>query len=233
MQNHLHIEKLTKHFGANIAVNELNLELESGQVCCLLGSNGAGKTTTFNLLLGKLKPDSGKVLLNGTPITGAHANAQEQLFYLPENVSLYPEFSGFENLQYLTALSSVQSTDEELEHALLSCGLAKDALHRQTRHYSKGMRQKTAIALALLKKSNLLLLDEPTSGLDPVATRDFVRLVKKLGEQGVMTLMITHDLGCAHQLADKITILHQGRQIKDLIGSDSFESLEKLYLESV
>ena len=95
------------------------------------------------------------------------------------------------------------------------------------------MRQKTAIALALLKNATLMLLDEPTSGLDPVATREFVSLIQQLGKNGVMTVMIAHDLCCAHLLADRISILHQGRQLQELERSKSFEELESTYLSLI
>ena len=234
MQNNtLSVSALTKQFGNKTAVSELSFNLHSGEVYCLLGSNGAGKTTTFNMLLGNTHPDAGEVLLNGDSIFASNFKLDQHIFYLPENVSLYPEFSAVENLAYLASLASLDVDDRTLRDALIQCGLNQEALDRPTRFYSKGMRQKAAIALALLKNANLMLLDEPTSGLDPVATREFVALIKQLGEKGVMTVMITHDLSCAHLLADRISILHQGKQVAELPQSESFESLESIYLSLV
>lgn len=233
MKNELIIRGLTKSFGSKVAVGHLDITIKTGEVHCLLGSNGAGKTTTFNMLLGKEKPNSGFAKLNGINLSEDFDIAREHIFYLPENINLYPELSGVENINYLASLASLSLTQNQIEEALLECGLQKESLHKQTQHYSKGMRQKTALALAKLKSSRLLLLDEPTSGLDPVATRDFVHLIKTLSEKGAMTLMITHDLSCAHLLADQITILHRGNALEAFNNPASYEQLESKYLSAI
>lgn len=226
------VEKLCKRYGNRLAVNELSFQVEAGQTFCLLGGNGAGKTTTFNMLLGFVQPDSGKATWKGRDLWAEKAWCRNRTFYLPENVSLYPELSAVENLRYFCVLAQLSAGREEVETALLSAGLLPAQLSMPTREFSKGMRQKTALALARLKRAELLLLDEPTSGLDPRATMEFVTLIKQLKNEGASVVMISHDLTCAHLLADEIGILQSGMLVQHFANNgQSLDNLEKQYFQ--
>ncbi|MCS6947551.1 MAG: ABC transporter ATP-binding protein, partial [Steroidobacteraceae bacterium] len=163
----LETRKLSKQYGAVTALSDLDLIVNAGEIYCLLGANGAGKTTTINLLLGFIAPSAGQALVGGVDVANDAAAARRLLAYIPETVMLYGALTGVENLQYFTSLSGHEYSDEELRRLLLGAGLSADAHDRAVRQYSKGMRQKVGVAIAIAKRSRALLLDEPTSGLDP------------------------------------------------------------------
>jgi len=228
----LEAQKLTKRFQDRVALDALDLRVEAGEIFALLGPNGAGKTTTINLFLGFLTPDSGDARIAGTSVAQDPVAARRKLAYIPEMVSLYPRFSGVENLDYFSRLGGHQRRREELYALLERAGLAREAADRRVGTYSKGMRQKIGIALALATGAKALLLDEPTSGLDPAASHEFSRMLKKLADEGVAILMATHDLFRAREDATRIGILVNGRLIAQH-GRDEIrgKDLEKLYLE--
>lgn len=224
--------QLTKKFSSHTAVNQLNLKIESGEVFALLGPNGAGKTTTINLFLGFLTPDAGEARVNGVDVASDPVAARRQIAYIPEQVVLYPRFTGLENLDYFSTLAGRRHTRDELVGLLKRAGLNAEAAARRVSTYSKGMRQKVGIALALATGAKALLLDEPTSGLDPAASHEFSQLLRKLAGDGVAILMATHDLFRAREDATRVGILRGGRltaeyETKDLKHVD----LEKLYLK--
>jgi ABC-2 type transport system ATP-binding protein len=224
--------KLTKRFDKHVALNQLNLAVQPGEVFALLGPNGAGKTTTINLLLGFLQPDSGEARVNGASVAADPVAARRQLAYIPEQVMLYPRFSGVENLDYFSTLAGRRHTRDELLALLKRAGLPAEAADRRVGTYSKGMRQKVGIALALATEAKGLLLDEPTSGLDPAASHEFSQLLRKLAGQGVAILMATHDLFRAREDATRVGILLDGKLAAEYAGNDLRNSdLEKLYLK--
>ncbi len=228
----LETRQLTKKFNGHIALNQLNLSIKPGEVFALLGPNGAGKTTTINLLLGFLMPDSGQALVNGASVAADPIAARRQIAYIPEMVMLYPRFTGVENLDYFSTLGGRRHTREELLDLLKRAGLHAEAADRRVSTYSKGMRQKVGIALALATEAKALLLDEPTSGLDPAASHEFSLLLRKLAGQGVAVLMATHDLFRAREDASRIGILLEGKLVGDYATNDiKHVDLEKLYLK--
>jgi ABC-2 type transport system ATP-binding protein len=224
--------KLTKRFNTHVALNQLSLAIQPGEVFALLGPNGAGKTTTINLLLGFLTPDAGEARVNGASVAADPVAARRQLAYIPEQVMLYPRFSGVENLDYFSTLGGRRHTREESLALLKRAGLPAEAADRRVGTYSKGMRQKVGIALALATEAKGLLLDEPTSGLDPAASHEFSQLLRKLAAQGVAILMATHDLFRAREDATRVGILLEGRMAAEYAGNEIRNSdLEKLYLK--
>jgi len=228
----LQAKKLTKRFQDRAVVDNLDLSVEPGEIFALLGPNGAGKTTTISLFLGFLAPDSGDALVGGTSVASDPVAARRQLAYIPEMVSLYPRFSGVENLDYFSRLGGRPHTRAELLALLERAGLARDAAERRVGTYSKGMRQKVGIALALATEAKGLLLDEPTSGLDPAASHEFSRMLRRLAKDGVAILMATHDLFRAREDASRIGILLNGRLATQLTRDEiKNKDLEKLYLE--
>lgn len=224
------VENLKVCYGERSILKGLNLQVAEGEVFCLLGANGAGKSTTLNALLGFVEPVSGRAMIDGVDLAEEPRLARSKLVYLPEQVNLYADFNAIENIQYLAALSELSLNSDEIELALRQVGLQADAWSLPLSSYSKGMRQKVGIAFAMLKKAVALLLDEPTSGLDPSATREFIEVVNKLAERGAAILMVTHDLYCAHCVADRIGIMRNGQLLQVLDkASLSLEELEDIY----
>lgn len=227
---------LTKQYQSNArpALQSLNLAVAPGDIFCLLGQNGAGKTTTINLFLGFLQPTSGQALINGLDVAQHPQQARQYLAYLPETVMLYPNLSGVENLRFFASLAGFRYTPDELRALLNRAGLQADAHDRRLGLYSKGMRQKVGIAIALAKEAKVLLLDEPTSGLDPKAANEFSDLLLNLQQSGTAILMATHDIFRAKEIGTHIGIMRQGQLVETLQAMHLTASeLEAMYLQTV
>ena len=229
----LTLQRLSKRFGAHWALHELSLCVDPGEIQCLLGANGAGKTTTLNLVLGFLSPTSGAAYVNGTEVAGNAVQTRAQLAFVPEQVSLYPLLTGLENLVYFTRLSGKHDvTAAQLRQYLDQVGLERGAVDERVERYSKGMRQKVALAIALAKGARALLLDEPLSGLDPKAANEFCALVRSLANGGAAVLMATHDLFRAKELGGRLGIMRAGRLLTNLVAADvSHAQLDQIYLD--
>jgi ABC-2 type transport system ATP-binding protein len=206
-------------YGGHTILNGLDLRVEAGEIYALLGANGAGKTTTLSLFLGFVQPARGRVRVNGADPVADPTSARRQLAYIPENVALYEHLSARENVSYLLDLAGQPANAQALYEALASAGLDAAAHGRRVAGFSKGMRQKVSIALALARKVPALLLDEPTSGLDPLATAEFNSLLELLRAQGVAILMVTHDLLSAADVADRIGFIDGGRLVEEVAAS--------------
>jgi len=211
----------------------LNLNVANGEIVCMLGANGAGKTTTINLFLGFLEPSGGNALVNGVNVQSDKTAARKHLGYVPEQVALYPSLSGLENLEFFMRLSAAADISERNLRSLLDkVGLDQAAATRRVQDYSKGMRQKVGLAIALGKNAQALLLDEPLSGLDPKAANEFCSLLRVLANEGKAVLMATHDLFRAREISDKIVIMKSGKMVASLASSAlDNASLEKIYLQ--
>ncbi|KPF50872.1 ABC transporter ATP-binding protein [beta proteobacterium AAP121] len=204
-------ESVVAGYGAQPVLQGLTLQVQPGEIYALLGANGAGKTTTLSLFLGFLQPSAGRVRVQGIDPAADATAARRCLAYIPENVALYEHLSAEENLAYLLQLAGQAAAPEALAQALSAAGLDPAAHGRRVGGFSKGMRQKVAIALALARQVPALLLDEPTSGLDPQACAEFNRLLGRLRERGVAVLMVTHDLLGVAEVADRIGFISGGR----------------------
>lgn len=230
----LQIIDLVKNYGDYQALKGLNLTVEKGEVFCLLGQNGAGKTTTINLALGFLTPSSGKVLIGDTEVAKDPLQARKRIAYIPEVVLLYGSLTALENLDYFSKLGGTRYGGDELSALLSNANLQRDAHHKRVESFSKGMRQKVGIAIALAKNADVILMDEPTSGLDPRATEEFTRIVKDLARQDRSVLIATHDIFNAVQVAKRIGIMKQGRLVEIVEASNvTPEALQSLYLETI
>lgn len=230
----LQAENLTKKYGDHIALNNLNLTIHPGEIFALLGQNGAGKTTTINLFLGFVQPTSGVARINGISVAEHPQEIKKHLAYIPETVMLYPNLTGVENLQYFSSLAGFEYSKTELQELLTTSGLQSKSFHERLGGYSKGMRQKVGIAIAIAKKAKVLLLDEPTSGLDPKASNEFSEIIKELSKNGTAILMATHDIFRAREVATTIGIMKEGNLVSALSAKDvSANELEKLYLQTV
>ncbi|MDP2717009.1 ABC transporter ATP-binding protein [Rheinheimera sp.] len=191
-------------------LKNVSFSARKGEVMALLGGNGAGKSTTIKTFLGLMTPSSGSVSLAGVNVHQQPDVVRQKVAYLPESVMLYGHLTAVENIKYFLSLSGKQKTSGDIAEALQRVALQEASWNSALAGYSKGMRQKTAIALALLREAPILFLDEPTSGLDPVAIDDFNRLVKQLAAQGSTIFMVTHDVYGACHVADRIGLLHNG-----------------------
>lgn len=197
--------------GGRRIVDGLTLSVAPGQVYALLGGNGSGKSTTVAAVLGLLPRSGGTILVGGEDPARAPDAVRRAIAYLPENVALYDHLSARENVRYFLDIAGIRPAATEIGAAFDAVRLDPAAWDRRAGAFSKGMRQKTAIALALLRRAPLLLLDEPTSGLDPKAAEDFHALVEDLGRRGIGVLMVTHDLLGAADVADRIGLIRDGR----------------------
>lgn len=210
-------------------LSDVSFKVNSGEIFALLGGNGAGKSTTLLTFLGFLKPNSGHALMFGKPVEQNTALVRSKVAYLPEAATLYPHLSAYENINYFLALAGIKRTQADIEAKLDRVALQHAARGNRMERYSKGMRQKTAIALALLRETPVLFLDEPTSGLDPVAIDEFNTLVADLSASGTSIIMVTHDVYGACQVAHRIALLRRGR----LVGSFEQHNGERIDTETV
>ena len=229
----LETTNLVKKYGDFEALKGLDLLIKPGDIYCLLGANGAGKTTTINLFLNFITPTSGTAKVNGISVVDAPLKTKEYLAYIPETVMLYGNLSGLENLEYFAKLGGHSSySKSDLQNFLNRVGLQDGAGDKRISTYSKGMRQKVGVAIALAKQAKALLLDEPTSGLDPKASNDFSQLLKQLQNDGAAILMATHDLFRAKETGTRIGIMKSGILIDELdTGQVSHADVERIYLE--
>jgi len=226
---------LSKQYGSQIALHPLDLTIAAGEVFCLLGANGAGKTTTINLFLDFIAPTAGQALIGGVEVAANPLTTKQQLAYIPEQVTLYRNLSGLENLRFFAALATGETLpDSRLLAILKAAGLPDGAAEKRVGGYSKGMRQKVGIAIAMAKNARALLLDEPTSGLDPKASNEFSALLTRLSGEGVAILMATHDLFRAKESGTRIGIMREGRMRQQIATRDiGHADLEQLYLEQM
>jgi ABC-2 type transport system ATP-binding protein len=226
---------LTKNFGSHRALDALDLTVSPGEIVCLLGANGAGKTTTINLFLGFLEPTSGEARVDGVDVRTDPVGTKRKLLYVPEQIALFGELSGLENLAYFSALSRIEDrSPAHLRNCLAQAGLADAAMDRRASGYSKGMRQKVGLALAIAKQARALLLDEPTSGLDPQASAEFHSLIVRQRDAGAAVLMVTHDLFRAREVGTRIGLMRGGRLRRMVDAADiTAAELESLYLEEM
>jgi ABC-2 type transport system ATP-binding protein len=229
----LEARSLSKRFGDVTALESLDLAIGPGEIFCLLGANGAGKTTTINLFLNFLTPSAGSASINGLDVAQNPLLTKRFVAYIPEQVMLYPNLSGLENLDYFASLGTGRRFQRaELLAYLGEVGLPGSVADRRVGGYSKGMRQKVGIALALAKDARAMLLDEPTSGLDPKASNEFSGLLAMLSARGAAVLMATHDLFRAKESGTRVGIMKHGRLVRTLDTSAiAHAELERIYLD--
>jgi ABC-2 type transport system ATP-binding protein len=225
---------LTKRYEDGVlAVDRVDFSVKRGEIFTMLGGNGAGKTTTINIFLSLLPPTSGEARVNGVSTHDEPLTTKSQLAFVSENVMLYPNFTAIQNLEFFTRLGgTVKHSRDDYRQVLLRVGLAEQVHDKRLRGFSKGMRQKCGIAIAILKDAPAILLDEPTSGLDPKAGFEFVRLLRSLRDEGKAILMSTHDIFRAKEVADTIAIMDNGRLVmQEPASAIADKNLETLYLQ--
>ena len=231
----LEIAGLEKHYGEVKAVQGLSLTIEPGEIFCMLGANGAGKTTTLMVSLGFTEPTTGSVKICGIDVAKDPLEAKKHVAYVSENVMLYGNFTARQNLDFFTKLGGVKdATEQAYEQVLARVGLQQDAFNRRVKGFSKGMRQKLGIAIAIMKDAEVILLDEPTSGLDPKSGAEFLHLLAELRAEGKAIWMTTHDIFRAKEIADRVGIMVAGRLVQVLTREElQQQDLEALYVQYV
>ena len=231
----LEIIGMSKHFGDLRAVNNLNLTIEPGEIFTMLGANGAGKTTTLMVSLGFTEPTEGTVKICGVDVTRDPLEAKKHVAYVSENVMLYGNFTARQNLDFFTKLGGRKdATDADYERVMDRVGLQRDAFQRRVKGFSKGMRQKLGIAIAIMKDAEVILLDEPTSGLDPKSGAEFLELLSELRAENKVIWMTTHDIFRAKAIADRVGIMVEGNLVKQFTRQElEKEDLERIYVEYV
>jgi ABC-2 type transport system ATP-binding protein len=226
--------QLTKRYEDGLlAVDHLSFSVQPGEIFCMFGANGAGKTTTINLLLNFLPPTDGTALIEGIDVTKEPLRSKDFISFVSENVTLYGNFTAFQNLDYFSKLAGRRKlTKIDYAKALTSVGLQEEAFDVRTKNYSKGMRQKLGLAIAVIKDAPNILLDEPTSGLDPKSGQEFLKLLIKMRDEGKSIFMSTHDIFRAKLIADRVGFMRKGKMVmlktrKELEGED----LTELYIQ--
>ena len=218
MHNGIKIKSLTKSFvtGQQV-VTDLSLDVKPGHAYCLLGHNGAGKSTTIKILLGLVKPTSGNAWVHGHSVADNPDAVRQSVAYVPENVALYGELTARENLEFFQRLAGTRSGNAQDHDAILTrAGLPASATDVRVALFSKGMRQKLALAIAIARDSDVLILDEPMSGLDPFTVDEVARVIVTAKEQGKAVFMVTHELTSIEKTADMVGFMHQGRLTAEL-----------------
>jgi ABC-2 type transport system ATP-binding protein len=201
-------QRLTRRFGSRAVVDDVSFEVGRSEIVALLGPNGAGKTTTMRMLAGLIAPTSGTIVIDGVALTRATAaSLRARIGFLTESPGLWDRLTVRENLATYAALYGLAQPDRAIDRAIDVFQLSAQASARAA-ELSKGMRQKVALARALLHEPAILLLDEPTSGLDPEITRGVRRLLEERRSAGCAILVSTHNLDEAERLADRVAVLH-------------------------
>lgn len=210
----IEIEGLAKQYGSLVAVDDLHLRIERGQIFGFIGRNGAGKTTTIRMMMGLLEPSRGTVRLGGFDIRREPEQAKAITGYLPDHPFLYDKLTGQELLRFVGGLYRIERREcERRTEELLADFALTERAHELIETYSHGMKQRLALAAGLIHRPEILVLDEPMVGLDPQGALDFRRLLQQLGATGVTIFISTHSLAVAEEICDRFGVLDRGRLV--------------------
>lgn len=220
----IQVKDITKKYGSFVAVNNLNFEINDGEIIGLLGPNGAGKSTTMNMLTGFIEATEGKILINGKDIIKNGKEAKKQIGYMPENVPLYLNLTVKEFVEFMAEIKYVPKKErkKEVQEILKKVGLT-DVQNKLIKNLSRGYKQRVSLAGAIVGSPEILILDEPTVGLDPKQIIEIRELIKSLGKNHTVILS-SHILSEVSQICEKVIIINKGK----LVAIDTPENLEKL-----
>ncbi len=218
------IQNVTKNYGRKVAVDNLSLEIGSGEFFAILGPNGAGKTTTIKMLAGLLRPTAGTLKVAGVDVQVDPIAAKRLCAYVPDQPFLYDKLSGLEFMNFIADLYGVDGPErqKEIERLVDLFGM-KDFVRELTEAYSHGMKQRLVLAATLLHKPKVILVDEPLVGLDPHTARLVKQVFRDQARGGTSIFMSTHVLSVAEDFADRIGIMMQGK----IVGLGKMEDLRR------
>jgi ABC-2 type transport system ATP-binding protein len=219
---------LSKTYGKQSAVQNLNFRLDEGQIVGFLGPNGAGKSTTLKMLLGLIQPSSGSVTIDGIDPQVQEIKLKKQIGYLAENNPLYPEMYVREFLAFIGNIHQINQLESRIQEVIEWVGLQKEA-HKKIQELSKGYQQRVGIAMAILHDPKILILDEPTSGLDPNQRDEIRTLIKSLQKDRII-LFSSHILSEVEAICDRVLLIHEGKLVNDSPIKD-INDLEKFFKE--
>jgi ABC-2 type transport system ATP-binding protein len=230
----IQVDSLQKSFGSTKAVDTISFEVAAGEIYGLLGPNGAGKTTTISCISGLLKPDGGRIELNGIDIAGDAIAARRTLGVVPQETAIYETLSARENVSYFASLHGLGGVEkrQRVSEALERVGLGADA-KQQARKFSGGMKRRLNLAIGLVSRPRVLLLDEPTVGIDPQARIRILDVVREVQREGTAILYTTHYLEEAEALCNRVGIMDHGRilaegtipELRRLVGEGTVVTL--------
>lgn len=212
----IRIENVTRKYGSFKAVDDVSITIDSGEIVGLLGHNGAGKTTIMKMITGFLEPSAGKITVNGKDIGSDRRAVQKEIGYLPENCPVYPDMTVVEYLDYMASLHGLSERERAplIARAIDRTGL-KDKAFQVISTLSRGYRQRTGVAQAILHEPDILILDEPTNGLDPTQIQQMRALIKELARSSTV-IISTHVLQEVQAVCDRVIILRNGRKALDI-----------------
>jgi ABC-2 type transport system ATP-binding protein len=209
-------ERLTREYGPKVALFDLNLRVEPGEILGFLGPNGAGKSTTVKILTGMIRPTSGRAIVSGFDIVEQSLEAKARIGYVPETAALYEGLTATEYLELIACLHHLDTgTSWSRAAELLELFGLAEVQNRRMTEFSKGMRQKVLIAAALIHRPQVLFLDEPLDGLDANAALIVKEVLKQLAAQGRTILFCSHILDVVERMCTRIVIINNGRQIEN------------------
>ena len=233
------VNGLTKYYGSKPAAKDISFEVKKGEIFGLLGTNGAGKSTTIKMLCGLLKPTRGSIRIGDIDLQRMPLKAKSMMGYLPENPLIYDKLTGAETLELIGKLRklSIDMIEQRVKYYADTLGLGEQIYH-EVGTYSKGMRQKLAIAMTLIHDPEMVLLDEPASGLDPRYTKLLKDWIKNLSANGRTVLLSTHIIEMAETLCDKIGIIDQGKMkamgtVQEIQNSTGVNNLEDAFIRLI
>lgn len=232
------VEGVTKKFGEKTAVNNASFEVKAGEIFGFLGPNGAGKTTTIKMIVGLLRPDTGKITVSGIDVVDESIESKKKFAYVPDNPDIYENMTAYQYINFMANVYNVTEEDRKKRtEELATLFEIQDDLNDYLKGFSHGMKQKVALIAALISDPDVLILDEPMVGLDAKSAFNLKNLMKKRCESGKSVFLSTHVMEVAEKICDRIAIIKKG----DIIANGSLdelrgeagkdESLEELFLE--
>ena len=226
----IQVKGLQKQFGKHQVLKGIDFTINPGEIYGFLGQNGAGKTTTMNILTGLTSYGEGEITIDGLPLQGNIEKLQKSIGYLPEDPQFYPYMKGIEYLNYIGKISGHNRRDIEKRNLeLLELVDLEEASKRKIGGYSRGMRQRLGLAVAVYNRPKILFLDEPSSALDPQGRRELLDIILRLKDENTTIFLSTHILSDVEKVCDRIAILHEGT----IHLEERLESLQEQYLQPI
>lgn len=236
----LKLVNVTKKYKHKIAVNGINLELKKGDSLGLIGSNGAGKSTTISMIATLIKPDEGQILFQDNDIVKNPKSIREKLGYVPQDIALYEQLSGMDNLKFWGNSYGLQKV--QLNEAIATVrgviGFTEEELKQRVCTYSGGMKRRLNIGVAILHKPEIVLMDEPTVGIDIISRNQILETIQTINKEGVSIVYTGHYLEEIEKICNKLCILHKGNIVlegrkEELLSKTKNNSMEQLYIDAI